>query len=174
MHLENGNSSSARLALEQAATMTHDDKIREEALYNYALCIHQTRYSPFAESVKAFEQFLNDYPGSKHADKVGGYLVEVYNNTRNYDVALQSINKIKNPTDRILEAKQSILYRLGIQEYVNGNMDGAIDYMDSSLELSQYNAATKSNALFWKGEALFRKGDMAGARQSYKIGRAHV
>ena len=167
MHLENGNSSSARLALEQAATMTHDDKIREEALYNYALCIHQTRYSPFAESVKAFEQFLNDYPGSKHADKVGGYLVEVYNNTRNYDVALQSINKIKNPTDRILEAKQSILYRLGIQEYVNGNMDGAIDYMDSSLELSQYNAATKSNALFWKGEAQFRKGDMAGARQSY-------
>lgn len=167
IHLENGNGNNARLALEQAATMTHDDKVREEALYNYALCIHQTRYSPFAESVKAFEQFLNDYPDSKHTDKVGGYLVEVYNNTRNYDVALQSINKIKSPTDRILEAKQSILYRLGVQEFVNGNMDGAIDYMDSSLELSQYNAGIKSEALFWKGEALFRKGDMTGARQNY-------
>ena len=167
IHLEKGNSSNARLALEQAATMTYDNQVREEALYNYALCIHQTRYSPFAESVKAFEQFLNDYPKSKHADKVGEYLIEVYNNTRNYNVALQSINKIKNPSAKILEAKQNILYRLGVQEFLDGNMDGAIDYMNSSLKLLQYNAETQSNALFWKGEALFRKGDMAGARNCY-------
>ena len=167
IHLANDNGSSARLALERAATMTYDDRVREEALYNYALCIHQTRYSPFAESVKTFEQFLNDYPASKHADKVGEYLIEVYNNTRNYNVALQSINKIKNPSAKILEAKQNILYRLGVQEFVNGNMDGAIDYMDSSLKLAKYNAETQSNALFWKGEAQFRKGNMAGARSSY-------
>ena len=167
IHLEKGNSNSARLALEQAATMTHDSNVREEALYNYALCIHQTRYSPFAESVKTFEQFLNDYPQSRHADKVSEYLIEVYNNTRNYNVALQSINKIKNPGDKILEAKQNILYRLGVQEFINGNMDGAIDYMNSSLNLAKYNAATQSNALFWKGEALFRKGDIAGARRCY-------
>lgn len=167
IHLEKGNGNSARLALEQAATMTHDDKVREEALYNYALCIYQTRYSPFAESVKTFEQFLNDYPQSKHADKVSEYLIEVYNNTRNYNVALQSINKIKSPGDKILEAKQNILYRLGVQEFINGNMDGAIDYMNSSLNLAKYNAVTQSNALFWKGEALFRKGDIAGARRCY-------
>ena len=167
IHLEKGNSNSARLALEQSSTMTYDNTVREEALYNYALCIHQTRYSPFAESVKTFEQFLNDYPQSKHADKVGEYLIEVYDNTRNYNVALQSINKIKNPSARILEAKQNILYRLGVQEFINGNMDGAIDYMDCSLKLAQYNAQTKSNALFWKGEALFRKGDIKAARNCY-------
>ena len=167
IHLEKGNNNNARLALEQAAIMTYDEQVREEALYNYALCIHQTRYSPFAESVKTFEQFLNDYPDSKHSDKVSEYLIEVYNNTRNYNVALQSINKINNPSGKILEAKQNILYRLGVQEFVNGNMDGAIDYMDSSLKLAQYNAETQSNALFWKGEAQFRNGDMAGARRSY-------
>ena len=168
IHIHNGNGKSARLTLEQAATMTYDDQVREEALYNYALCIHQTRYSPFAESVKTFEQFLNDYPTSQHANKVAEYLVEVYDNTRNYDVALQSINKIKEPSDRILEAKQNILYRLGVQEFINGNMDGAIEYMDSSLQLAHCNATTKSNALFWKGEALFRKGKIDDARSSYK------
>ncbi len=168
IHLEMGNNSSARLALEQASTMTYDNQVREEALYNYALCIHQTRYSPFAESVKAFELFLNDYPASVHADKVGEYLIEVYNNTRNYNVALQSINKIKKPSGKILEAKQNILYRLGVQEFIDGNMDGAIDYMDSSLKLAEHNAETQSNALFWKGEALFRKGNITGARQCYK------
>jgi TolA-binding protein len=54
-----------------------------------------------------------------------------------------------------------------VQEFLDGNMDGAIDYMNSSLKLAKYNAETQSNALFWKGEALFRKGDMAGARNCY-------
>lgn len=167
IHLENGNAQAARMALEVASTMTYDNSVREEALYNYALCIHQTRYSPFAESVRAFEQFLNDYPQSRHADRVGEYLIEVYNNTNNYNVALNSINKIKNPSPKILEAKQNILYRLGVQEFVNGNMDGAIDYLNSSLQLSKYNATTHSEALFWKAEALFRKGDMSAARRCY-------
>jgi len=167
INLENGNTQAARMALEVASTMTYDNSVREEALYNYALCIHQTRYSPFAESVRAFEQFLNDYPQSRHADRVGEYLIEVYNNTNNYNVALNSINKIKNPSPKILEAKQNILYRLGVQEFVNGNMDGAIDYLNSSLQLSKYNATTHSEALFWKAEALFRKGDMSAARRCY-------
>ncbi len=167
IHLENGNAQAARMALEVASTMTYDNSVREEALYNYALCIHQTRYSPFAESVRAFEQFLNDYPQSKHADRIGEYLIEVYNNTNNYNIALNSINKIKSPSPKILEAKQNILYRLGIQEFVNGNMEGAIDYLNSSLLLSGYNATTHSEALFWKGEALFRKGEMSAARRCY-------
>ena len=75
--LDKNDENGARLAFELASTMTYDDKVREEAMYNYALCLHRTRYSPFAESVKVFELFLNDYPTSEHAKKVEGYLVEV-------------------------------------------------------------------------------------------------
>ena len=167
--LEKNDENGARMAFEQASTMTYDDKVREEAMYNYALCLHRTRYSPFAESVKIFELFLNDYPQSEHAEKVEGYLVEVYMNTHNYDVALQSINKIKSPSAEILKAKQKILYRLGVQEFINGNMNGAISYMDRSIELSRYNKATHADALYWKGEALYRKGDYAGAANSYRM-----
>ncbi len=167
--LEKKDDNAARMAFEQASSMTFDDKVREEAMYNYALCLHRTRYSPFAESVKVFERFLNDYPNSEHAEKVEGYLVEVYMNTHNYDVALQSINKIKSPSAEILKAKQKILYRLGVQEFINGNMDGAIAYMDKSIELSRYNKATYADALYWKGEALYRKGDYAGAAANYRM-----
>lgn len=159
----------ARLAFEQAAAMTHDSKVREEAMYNYALCLHQTRYSPFAESVKVFEQFLNDYPGSQHAKQVENYLVEVYMSTHNYDVALLSINKIKSPSAEILKAKQKILYRLGVQEFINGNMDGAISFMDRSIELAAHSKITHADALYWKGEALYRKGDYKSAANSYRM-----
>lgn len=169
IRLEKEDENGARLAFEQASTMTYDDKVREEAMYNYALCLHRTRYSPFAESVKIFELFLNDYPNSEHAAKVEEYLVEVYMNTHNYDVALQSINKIKSPSAEILKAKQKILYRLGIQEFINGNMDEAISFMDRSIELSRYNKATYADALYWKGEALYRKEDYIGAANSYRM-----
>ncbi len=167
--LDRKDENAARMAFEQASIMTHDDKVREDAMYNYALCLHRTRYSPFAESVKVFEQFLNDYPESEHAGQVEGYLVEVYMNTHNYDVALQSINKIKTPSAEILKAKQKILYRLGVQEFINGNMDGAISFMDRSIELSRYNKATYADALYWKGEALYRKGDYTGAANNYRM-----
>ena len=43
-------------------------KIKEQAAYNYALCIHETSYSAFGESVTVFEKFLNEFPNSAYAD----------------------------------------------------------------------------------------------------------
>ena len=167
--LKSNDRNAARMAFEQAATMVHDDATREEALYNYAISLHQTGYSPFAESVKVFELFLNDYPSSVHTPQVEKYLVEVYMNTRNYDVALNSIEKIKKPSNGILEAKQKILYRMGVQEFIDGKMNTAIEYMDRSIELKGYNKETYSDALFWKGEALYRKGEYNAAAKHYNM-----
>ena len=163
----------ARLAFEQAANMSYDSHIREEALYNYALCIHQTRYSPFAESVTVFERFLNEYPNSPHATQVSKYLVEVYMNTRNYDVALRSIEKIHKPSRAILEAKQKVLYRLGVQAFIDKNLKGSINYMNRSIELSSYNKQTYNDALYWRAEAYYALGNYSSAADSYKAAVAN-
>ena len=98
----------ARMAFEQASITDFDKNVKEQALYNYALTIHETSYSPFAESVTVFERFLNEFPQSAYTEKVNDYLVETYMNTRSYDAALQSIGKIKQPGARIMGAKQKL------------------------------------------------------------------
>ncbi len=158
----------ARMAFEQAAREDYDMKVKEQALYNYALCIHETSYSPFDESVTVFERFLNEFPDSPYADKVNDYLIEVYLNTRSYEAALKSIAKIDRPGARIMEAKQKLLFRMGTQAFANADFAQAIDYFNQSLNIGQYNQATKASAYFWRGEAYYREGRFPQAAENYR------
>ena len=89
-YLQLAEKNKARMAFEQAAASNANMQIKEQqAAYNYALCLHETSFSAFGESVTAFEKFLNEFPTSPYAEKVSSYLVEVYMNTRSYDAALK-------------------------------------------------------------------------------------
>lgn len=158
----------ARLAFEQASLTDFDRNIQEQALYNYALCIHETSYSPFAESVKVFERFLNQFPGSRYVERVNDYLIEVYLNTRSYEAALQSIAQIERPGPRILQAKQQLLYRLGTEKFANADFQGAIDAFNRSLALGSYDQPTKADAYYWRGESYYRLNQYAQAEQDMR------
>ena len=158
----------ARMAFEQASVADHDLAVKEQALYNYALCIHETSYSPFAESVTVFERFLNEFPASRYRERVNDYLVETYMNTRSYDAALKSIAKISKPGPRIMEAKQKILFRLGTQAFANARFDAALQYFNRSLEVGQYNFATQADASYWRGEAYYRLKNYKAAGQDFR------
>ena len=87
-----GDKNKARLCFEQAATLTADPQLRERAMYNYTVCVHETAYTGFGESVAVLERFLNEFPTSVYADRVNSYLVETYMYTKNYEAALSSID----------------------------------------------------------------------------------
>lgn len=166
-YLQLGDKTKARMAFEQAAASNADLKIKEQAAYNYALCIHETSYSAFGESVTVFEKFLNEFPNSVYADKVSNYLVEVYMNTRSYDAALKSIERISHPGKSILEAKQKILFQLGTQSFANTQFEQAIGYFNQSITLGQYNLQTKADALYWLGESYYRLNRMQEAARNF-------
>lgn len=157
----------ARMAFEQASSMDFDKSIKELALYNYALCIHETAYTGFGESVTVFERFLNEFPASPYADKVNDYLVEVYMNTRSYRTALASIAKIKQPGVRILEARQKINYRLGTEAFANADYEGAQNYFNQSLQDARYSRETQADTYFWRGETRYRMNNWNGAAADY-------
>lgn len=166
-YLQMGDKTKARMAFEQAAAGTSDLEIKEQAAYNYALCIHETSYSAFGESVNVFEKFLNEFPNSPYVDKISAYLVEVYMNTRSYEAALKSIERIERPGKAIFEAKQKILFQLGTQFFANTEFEKASDYFNQSIILGQYNLQTKADALYWLGESYYRLNRFREASRSF-------
>ncbi|MBQ8502371.1 MAG: tetratricopeptide repeat protein [Bacteroides sp.] len=166
-YLQLGDKHKARMAFEQAAAGRADLSVKEQAAYNHALCIHETAYSAFGESVTVFENFLNEFPSSPYADKVSSYLVEVYMNTRSYEAALQSIERIGHPGRAILEAKQKILFQLGTQAFANTQFKQAINYFEQCTAMGTYNASIKADALYWLGESHYRLGQMSDANRYF-------
>ena len=162
-YLKLNNKNNARMAFEAAATASFDRQIKEIATYNYALLIHETSFTGFGESVTIFEDFLNDFPHSKYSDRVNDYLLEVYLTTKNYEAALSSIEKIKNPSRKILQAKQDILFQLGTQAFANADMNAAIDLFSKSISLGNYDETARNNAYYWRGESLFNQEDYGKA-----------
>ena len=167
-YLKLNDKNKARMAFEVAATLPFDAQIREAAMYNYALLIHETAFTGFGESVIIFEDFLNDFPNSKYADKVNDYLVETYLTTKNYDAALKSIEKIQHPSLKILEAKQNILFQLGTEAFANMKMDEAIEFFTRAIQMGTYNEEARSESYFWRGECYYRKGEYENAISDYR------
>jgi len=146
----------ARMAFEAALRTNFDNRVREEALLNYALTTYETT-AAFGESINAFEQFLAEFPNSREANKVKSYLALEYMSTKNYEVAYQSIQRIAQPNDKILEAKQYILYQLGTEAFAQQSFNKAVDYFTRSIQtLPVGNYVAES--YYWRSESYYRLG----------------
>lgn len=167
-YLKVNDKTNALRAFESASRMDFDASAKEAALYNYAMLLHQNSVSGFGESVTVLENFVNTYPHSIYTEKVNSALVNIYLTTKNYDVALLSIAKIKNPGQKILEAKQKIYYYLGTVEFANGRYNQAINYFTEAIAAGNYAMNEKEQAIYWRGESYYRKNDYALAVNDYQ------
>ncbi|MEG1586164.1 MAG: tetratricopeptide repeat protein [Bacteroidales bacterium] len=158
----------ARMSFERASKSDFNEKVKEEAWFNYGLTVHESSYSPFNESVVVFESFLNTFPNSAYTDKVNDCLVEVYMTTRNYESALNSINKIGRPGQKILTAKQRILFQLGTQQVANAELPAAENYFSEAIKLGNLNKEIRAQAFFWRGECAYRDARYPQAESDFR------
>src|SRR5690554_3772616 len=158
----------AQMAFEAATRDNFDPQVRETAMFNYALLAHDTNFSVFSESITLFENFLREYPRSQYSDQVNDILAETFLTTKDYDAALSAINRINNPGRRILEAKQMVLFQLGAQEFINGNMNQAVQHFNNSIGTGNYNVKARNNAYYWRGESYYRMGNYMNATSDFR------
>jgi tetratricopeptide (TPR) repeat protein len=166
-NLRLNNKKNARAAFEQASKFDFNPVIEEDALFNYAKLSYELSYSPFNETIKAFDQYISKYPNSERNDAAFDYLVKVYMTTRNYRDAISSIEKIKVKSPSVKEAYQRVTYFRGLELFNDGNYSGAMSYFSKSLENSSFNPTYKAQAMYWNAEANYRTGQYQKAIEGF-------
>lgn len=166
-YIQLGNYDAALLSLDRAVKNAYDPKTTELASYNYAVATANGGKLPFGSSVTLFESFLRNYPDSEMAPAVADYIISGYITDNNYGAALRAINGIRKPSDRILAAKQKVLYMHGTRQLQAGRTDDAITCLKEARSLGRFSGEIASESTLWLGEAQYRKGDYAEAVKSY-------
>lgn len=163
-NLQQHQADKARMAFQNASLINADSRLKEESLYNYALATYESK-APFGETIKAFDRFINEYPNSTHLNSIYELMVNVFLTDKNYLGAVEAIDNIKNPTKKMIQAKEQALFNLGIESFKKRRYDKAIEYFTKSTEL--YNAQSFSGqAYLWLGETYYAKENMTAAREN--------
>ncbi len=157
----------ARVAFEAASEFDFNEKIKEDALFSFAKLTYELSYSPFNETIKAFDRYISLYPNSERNTEAYRYLVEVFMVTRNYSDAISSIDKIQVKTPAVLRAYQRVTFLRGLELFNNLAYNQAIEYFDLSLANSSHNREIAARAQFWKAEAHYRVGDYTRSVNAY-------
>lgn len=157
----------ARQAFQSASEFDFDAKIKEDALFNYAKITYELSYSPFNETIKAFDKYIASYPNAERNDVAYDYLVKVYMSTSNYRDAMASIENIKVKNQSVKKAYQRVAYYRALECFNNLDYSGAIANFDKSLDAGDFNKNYRALSLFWKAEANYRLNDFNKAISGY-------
>ncbi len=167
-YLHLGDKNKARIAFSKAANMNYDPKIQQDALFNFAKVTFELSYNPFNEAIRAFELYIRTYPAADNTDEAYNYLVMAYLATKNYGMAMESLQKIRIRNDQINQAYQKVAFYRGLELYKNLRFDEAVTALETSLEYAQYDPVIAARTRFWLGEAAYRTGDRTTARMYYE------
>ena len=155
----------AQMAYANAGKQTFDKGIQEEALYNYALSTYESN-AQFGESVKAFDNFLINFPNSKYADEINSRLATALIQSKDYAAALKAINKLKTNNNQVVTAKENILFHLGVEQFDKKNYPDAISYLTQALAVTSERPSLVQ-IYFWRGESYYRTGQYTKAEKDY-------
>ncbi|MCE5347859.1 MAG: tetratricopeptide repeat protein [Bacteroidales bacterium] len=167
-YLQKGDKKRSQLAFGEASKLNYDKKIKEESLFNYAKLTYETSYSPFGETIAAFQEYIDLYPGSEKIQEAYDYLVATFLQEKNYKAALASLDKIQNKDSKLEEAYQRVAFFRGLELYKNLEIEASIDMFDKSLKYEKYNRSIRARAIYWRGEAWYRLAQYDKAKNDFE------
>jgi len=166
-YVSTNDKNKARQAFEAASEFDFDAKIKEDALFNYAKITYELSYSPFNETIKAFDKYVSLYPNSERNDAAYDYLVKVYMSTSNYRDAMASIEKIKVKNPSVKKAYQRVSYYRALESFNNLDYAAAADEFSKSIEAGDFNKTYSALAHFWRAESMYRLNEYNKAISGY-------
>ncbi|MDQ3099745.1 MAG: tetratricopeptide repeat protein, partial [Bacteroidota bacterium] len=156
----------ARNAFRKAYEMGIDEKVTEDALFNYAKLSYELSFDPYHEAINALRNYMKEYPKSVRKDEAYQFLLSVYLKTKNYEAALAALDEIQNKDIRLQEAYQKLAFDRGVELYEGRKYEDAAKFFEKALRYP-VNQQVNARSRFWKGESYFGAGDLQAALREY-------
>lgn len=154
----------AKLSYQAAANYGLTPAIKEEAAYNYTLCTYQSS-SALGESVRAFNDFLHQFPDSKYENRIYQLLSDALMQSKNYAAAIATLDSIPNPSPKMLQTKQYLRYQLGADNFLQGKMQQSVDWMTQVIAHKAESDQYTTEAYYIRAEANYRLRNYAACEQ---------
>ncbi len=151
-HLRTGNKRAARTAFASAKRMDYDLQLQEEAKFNYAKLSYELKDS--REAISTLQSFQ---PESKYYPDAQKLMSEIFLSYRDYQQAMEIIEKLPNKTPDIQESYQKVTFFRALQLLQKGDSEGATNLLNRSLQFPM-DTKTKALAIFWQGDIAHREG----------------
>lgn len=146
-YLKTKQQNQALTAFKAAAEIEADPKIQEDAFYNYAKLSYALS-SPFKDAISTLNEYLQAFPNSKHRAEINAYLANLYITTKDYEKAIQAIERTGLENPEMQAAYQRISFYRGNELFLAGKYGAAADKYRESLN---YPRSTRLLALahYW-------------------------
>lgn len=166
-YIQTGQLTLASQSFQEASKFTFNPEIREDAMYNYAKLQYATSATPFNMAIKALENYINEYPNSSRSEEANAYLSSIYMSTKNYQAAINSLEKIKSKTPELLRAYQRCTYYRSLELVNSGKNREAVAMLTKSLTYPM-DKNMRLSALYWKAETEYRAGQYQEAYYDFQ------
>lgn len=166
-HIKLANKIQAKNAFYSAYQINIDKKITEDALFSFAKLSYELDFSPYNEAVKGFTKYLQEYPKSPRRDECYNFLINVYSTTKNYGLAIQSIETMEGVDPMLKQIYQKLIYFKGVEYFNNNDLPNAEKQFKKSL---LQNTDPKLNSLtqYWLAEISYVRKDYTTAIDAWK------
>ena len=166
-YLQVGDEEKAKLSYAAAMRFKINDQLREEAMYNYVQ-ITYLQGSALGENITAFQDFLTEYPNTKYANKVYALMADMYLTSKNYQAAYEALSEIQHPDAKMQETKQYLRYQLGMDAFLQGKMQDAIEWMTQVINNDKKTSQYKTEAYYVRAESQYRMHQYAACLEDIK------
>ena len=167
-YLKLGQKMEARGAFRSASKYVFDEQVKEDALFNFAKTAYELSYDPYNEAVSAFEEYIAKNPNSERVDEAYEFLLQVYLTTKNYEAAIDAIDKINQKTEAQKATYQRICYTRATELFHDLRFKRAVHYLKRS-DRFPIDPKITSQAIFWQAEAYARMKKWKAAEKHYKL-----
>jgi TolA-binding protein len=150
VNLSKGEKPLALNAFDYARKVPADEKLAEEASFQYAKVAYDVGRPE--QAINEFEKFLTSFRGSAHANEVKELLAQAYVNGNNFHKAIEYIEALPSKNPEVQQAYQKATYLMGAELFNKNDYQGAVSYFQKSLQYPR-DAQYVALASFWAGEA---------------------